>query len=173
MATTSRKGAAAKAAETVEPDLPDEVLSTTEAVEAIVEPALEMQESVRNVLQKGAVETRAAFAKAKASAEDAASAFELSFAAAKDGVVAFNAKAFAAARANAEANFDFLKASMAIRSIPDRRLAAGIRPQADRRRGRAVHRPRRIGEEDRGRDLRADQGSGDEGFQDRGLIRQG
>ena len=119
MATTSRKGAAAKAAETVEPDLPDEVLSTTEAVEAIVEPALEMQESVRNVLQKGAVETRAAFAKAKASAEDAASAFELSFAAAKDGVVEFNAKAFAAARANAEANFDFLKASMAIRSIPD------------------------------------------------------
>ncbi|HXZ17731.1 MAG TPA: phasin family protein [Roseiarcus sp.] len=119
MATTSKKSAAAKAAVTVEPDLEDEVLSTTEAVEAIVEPALEMQESVRNVLQKGAVETRAVFAKAKASAEDAASAFELSFAAAKDGVVAFNAKAFAAARANAEANFDFLKASMAIRSVPD------------------------------------------------------
>ncbi len=119
MATSSKKNTAAKAAAPVEPDIPDELPGATEAVEAIVEPAMEMQESMRNALQKGVVESRAAFAKAKASAEDAANAFELSFAAAKDGVVAFNAKAFAVARANAEANFEFVKASLAVKSVPD------------------------------------------------------
>ena len=88
-------------------------------VEAIVEPALEMQESVRNALQKGVVESRAAFVKAKASAEDAANALEQSFTAAKDGVIAFNAKALAAAQANAEANIEFVKASLAAKTVTD------------------------------------------------------
>jgi phasin len=111
--------AAAEAAPQVEPDLPDEIPNATEAVEAIVEPAMEMQETVRHVIEKGVVDTRAAFVKAKVSAEDAANAFELSFAAAKDGVIAFNAKALEAVRANTEANFDFVKASFAAKSIPD------------------------------------------------------
>ena len=125
----NRKSAAAQAAAEgepdlqnpqVEPDLPNEFMpDAAEALEAIVEPAMEMQETVRNALQKGVVETRAAFVKAKASADDAANAFELSFAAAKDGVVAFNAKALAAVRANAEANFDFVKASLEVESVSD------------------------------------------------------
>jgi len=119
MATSSKKTAAKKAEPAVEPDLPDALPTATEAVEAIVEPAMEMQESMRNALQKGAVEARAAFTKAKASAEEAANAFELSFAAAKDGVIAFNTKAFAAARENTEANFEFVKASLAVKSVPD------------------------------------------------------
>jgi phasin family protein len=116
---TSKKSAAAQAAAQVEPDLPNEIPNATEAVEAIVEPALEMQESVRNALQQGVVESRAAFVKAKVNVEDAANAFELSLAAAKDGVIAFNAKAFAAVRANAETNFEFVKASMAAKSVSD------------------------------------------------------
>jgi phasin family protein len=103
-----------------EPDLPNEFIpDAAEALEALVEPAMEMQETVRNAMQKGVVETRAAFAKAKASADDAANAFELSFTAAKDGVIAFNNKALAAVRANAEANFEFVQASLAVKSVTD------------------------------------------------------
>ena len=121
MASSPKKSAAEKAAASaaVEPDLPNEFPSASEAVEAIIEPALEMQDSVRSALQKGVVESRAAFVKAKVSAEDAANAFELSFAAAKDGVIAFNTKAFAAAQANAEANFEFVKAAVAVKTVGD------------------------------------------------------
>jgi phasin family protein len=103
----------------IEPDLSDDLPNTTVAVEAIVEPAMEMQETVRHVLEQGVVDTRAAFVRAKVSAEDAANAFELSFTAITDGVIAINTKALDVVRANAEANFDFVKASFAVRSIPD------------------------------------------------------
>lgn len=121
MASSPKKSAADKAAARapVEPDLPNELPTATEAVEAIIEPAMEMQDSVRSALEKGVVDSREAFGKAKASAEDAANAFELSLAAAKDGLMAFNAKALAAARANAEANFDFVKASLSVKSMSD------------------------------------------------------
>jgi phasin len=82
-------------------------------------PAAEIQQSVRSALEKGVVESRAAFAKAKAAADETASAFEVSFAAAKDGALAINTKAFEALRVNADANFDFLKAVFAVKSLPD------------------------------------------------------
>ena len=82
-------------------------------------PAAEIQQSFRSALEKGVVELRAAFAKAKTAADETASAFEVSFAAAKDGAVAINTKAFEALRVNADANFDFLKAVFAVKSLPD------------------------------------------------------
>lgn len=82
-------------------------------------PAAEIQQSFRSALEKGVVESRAAFAKAKTAADETASAFEVSFAAAKDGAVAINTKAFEALRVNADANFDFLKAVFAVKSFPD------------------------------------------------------
>jgi phasin len=82
-------------------------------------PAAEIQQSFRNALEKGVVESRAAFAKAKSAADETANAFEVSFAAAKDGALAFNAKAFETLRANADANFDFLKAMFAVKSLPE------------------------------------------------------
>jgi phasin len=82
-------------------------------------PAAEVQQSFRSALEKGVVESRAAFAKAKSAADETASAFEVSFAAAKDGAFAINTKAFEAMRANADANFDFLKAVFAVKSLPD------------------------------------------------------
>jgi phasin len=82
-------------------------------------PAAEIQQSFRSALEKGVVESRAAFAKAKTAADETASAFEVSFAAAKDGAVAINTKAFEALRVNADANFDFLKAVFAVKSLPD------------------------------------------------------
>jgi len=114
-----KKSAAQQTAAEIESNVSSVIPDASEAVEAIVEPALEMQETVRNALEKGVEESRAAFEKAKASAEDAANAFELSFTAAKDGVLAFNSKAFAAARANTEANIEFVKASLAVKSVTD------------------------------------------------------
>ena len=121
MASALKRSTAAPAAAVakVEPDLRNELPDPSEAVEAIVEPTLEMQEPVRDVIEKGVVESRAAFVKAKVSAKDAAKAFELSFAAAKDGVVAFNTKAFSAIRANTEANLDFAKALLTAKSVSD------------------------------------------------------
>ena len=82
-------------------------------------PAAEIQQSFRSALEKGVVESRAAFAKAKAAADETANAFEVSLAAAKDGALAINTKAFEALRLNADANFDFLKAVFAVKSLPD------------------------------------------------------
>ena len=117
MATTPKKNTPAQTAPV--PEEPDLAAAPLNVEEAIVEPAAEMQESVRNALEKGVAESRAAFAKAKATADEAANAFELCFAAAKDGAIAINAKALEALRANAESNFDFVKASFAAKSLSD------------------------------------------------------
>jgi phasin len=82
-------------------------------------PAAEIQQSFRTALEKGVVESRAAFAKAKSAADETANAFEISFAAAKDGALAINAKALEAMRTNADANFDFWKAMFSVKSLPD------------------------------------------------------
>jgi phasin len=82
-------------------------------------PVEEIQQSFRSALEKGVTESRAAFAKAKTAADETASAFEVSLAAAKGGALAINAKAFEALRANADANFDFLKAVFAAKSLSD------------------------------------------------------
>ena len=82
-------------------------------------PAAEIQQSFRTALEKGVIESRAAFAKAKSAADETANALEVSFAAAKDGALAINAKALEAMRANADANFDFWKAMFSVKSLPD------------------------------------------------------
>jgi phasin len=87
--------------------------------DAFAAPAAEIQQSFRSALEKSVVESRAAFAKAKTAADETANAFEVSFAAAKDGAFAINAKAFETLRANADANFNFLKAMFAAKSLPD------------------------------------------------------
>jgi phasin len=86
---------------------------------AAAETVAEVQQGVRAVLEKGVVESRAAFVKAKTAMDEAASAFEVSFAAAKDGALAINAKALEALRVNADANFDFLKSAFAAKSLSD------------------------------------------------------
>ena len=118
MASSPKKNAA-RAPAPVEPDLDAVSPSLEEAMAAVVEPAAEMHESVRNALEKGITESRAAFSRAKASADEAANAFELSLAAAKEGVAAIRAKALQALRVNAEANLDFVKASFAAKNLSD------------------------------------------------------
>jgi phasin len=86
---------------------------------AAASPAAEIQQSFRSALEKSVADSRAAFAKAKTTADEAASAMEVSFVAAKDGALAISAKGFEALRANADANFDFLKAVFAAKSLSD------------------------------------------------------
>jgi len=121
MASSPKKSAAqaAPAPAPVEADLAVASPSVEEALEAVTEPPTEIQESVRAAVEKGVTESRAAFASAKASGDDAANAFELSFAAAKDGVIAINTKALESLRANTEANLDFIKASFAVKTLSD------------------------------------------------------
>jgi phasin len=100
---------------------PAEALSAPaeEIVAAPQEAMAETQQSLRAAMEKGVVETRAAFVKAKAAADETANAVESSFAAAKEGAIAINAKALEALRVNVEANFDFIKATFNVKSLSD------------------------------------------------------
>ena len=115
MATSPKKAAKTPASDLV--PLPTDIVA--EAVEAAEAPVAEFQENVGAALEKGVAESRAAFVKAKVSADEAAHAFEKSYVAARDGVIAINAKAFEALRTNTEANFDFMKAAFAVKSLAD------------------------------------------------------
>ena len=125
MAASPKKNVAPQTAPAAAAEPLSEVITPTvaeaaaEVEEAVVEPVAGMQESVRAAFEKGVAESRAAFVKAKVSADEAANAFEQSFTAAKDGVIAINAKALEALRANTEANFEFMKASFAVKSLAD------------------------------------------------------
>lgn len=79
----------------------------------------QMQENVRKVVEKGVAETRAAYAKVKTAAEEATGALESSYSTATKGVIAFNTKTLDALRANAEANFDFVKAVINAKSVSE------------------------------------------------------
>jgi phasin len=89
------------------------------ALETATAPIAEVQANMRKFVEKGVVQSRAAFSKAKTAASEAATAFETSLAAAKSGMLAINAKTLEAARANAEANFDFVKATFAVKSMAE------------------------------------------------------
>ncbi len=125
MATAPKKSAAAQAVSAptapleAAPALAPVISAQKEIAAATAEPVAEIQQSFRSALEKGVVESRAAFVKVKTSADETATAFEVSFAAANDGARAINAKAFEALRANVEANFDFLKAAFAAKSLSD------------------------------------------------------
>jgi len=121
MAASPKKSAIAAQPTVIE----GEVVESTPApavetpLAASQEAIVEAQQTVRSALEKGVVETRAAYAKAKAAADETANAFESSFAAAKEGVIAINAKALEALRVNVEANFDFIKATFDVKSLAD------------------------------------------------------
>ncbi len=85
---------------------------TAEIVSAQKEVAHQLRANVRVMVEKGLVEARAKYAKAKSAAEETSHAVEASYGAAQKGVIAFNVKAIEAVKAGAAANFD-LFASLA------------------------------------------------------------
>ena len=89
------------------------------SVETPVAALTQLQGNLRAAAEKGLTQTRAAYSKAKTNADEAAAALETSYAAAKAGVLAINAKAFEALRVNADANFDFFKAAFAVKNVAD------------------------------------------------------
>ena len=122
MANAPKKGAVPRAVSVAAPV--EAVAATVNAVlptesQLVAAPTAEIQQSFRGALEKGVIESRAAFAKAKTAADETASALEVSFAAAKDGALAIHAKAFEALRVNADANFDFLKAVFGAKTLSD------------------------------------------------------
>ena len=131
MATAPKKTAAATAAPTAsdapapaaaEAPVPALSAALTEAAkvfEAPVASLTELQGNLRSVVEKGLSETRAAYSKAKSAADEASNALETSYAAAKAGVTAINAKALEALRANVDANLDFVKSVFAVKNVAD------------------------------------------------------
>ena len=87
------------------------------ATEAAAAPVVEIQHALRKAVEKNVVDSRAAFARAKVAADEAAGALESSVSTASKGVVEFNTKALDTLRANAEANFDFLKALVNAKTV--------------------------------------------------------
>lgn len=88
-------------------------------VEAVSAPVAEVQENVRKAIEKSVADTRAAYAKAKTAADEATGALESSYSTAAKGIVEFNTKALEALRANAEANFDFIKSVISVKSVSE------------------------------------------------------
>jgi phasin len=105
-----------EAAAAVAPAAPPEA---AKMFEVPVKSMTEVQEKVRALIEKGISETRANFSKAKSAADEANSALEASFTTAKTGVAEINAKALEALRASADANFDFVKSVLGVKSVSD------------------------------------------------------
>ena len=97
----------------------DSAAGAKASIEGAAAPILAMREGFRQALEKSLAEGRAAYARAKTAADEATSALETSASTASKGVLDFNVKALDALRANAEANFDFLKAVISAKSISE------------------------------------------------------
>jgi phasin len=97
--------------------LPEARIETV--VESVPASVDQLQEHVRKAVEKGVADTRVAYARVKTAAEEATEALESSYSTATKGVVAFNTKALDALRANAEANFDFVKAVINAKSVSE------------------------------------------------------
>jgi phasin len=89
------------------------------AVEALAAPVREMQGNLRDAAEKGVAETRVAFERIRAAAEETTTALEASMKTAAEGVQSFNAKLVEAIRANADANFDFMKSLIVVKSFAE------------------------------------------------------
>jgi phasin len=89
------------------------------AMNAAAAPIAAMQETLRKAVEKTVADSRAAYARAKATADEATGAVETSVTTASKGVIELNSKAIDALRANADANFDFLKAWINAKSLEE------------------------------------------------------
>lgn len=74
------------------------------------EPTAALQEALREAVEKGLAESRAAYTRVKQAADEATSALEASVTNASKGVIDFNTKALDVLRDNFDAGIDFAKA---------------------------------------------------------------
>ena len=118
MATSRKKAAKTPAAELI-PAPKDYGAEVAEALKAVGAPIIDVQADARATLEKASIKSRSAIMSANEAAEESTHALEKSFVAARDGVAAINAKAFESFRANTEANIDFIKAALTVKSPSD------------------------------------------------------
>jgi phasin len=90
-----------------------------ESLDATLEKAEELQEHVRRSAEQGVEKTKVIFEKLKAAAEEATSSVESSFSTISKGVNDINMKAFDAIKVNADAQFAFVKALLATKTIAE------------------------------------------------------
>jgi phasin len=90
-----------------------------ESLDATIEKAEEMQEHVRRTAEQSVEKTKVIFEKLKAAAEEATSSVETSFSTISKGVNDINMKAFDAIKVNADAQFAFVKALLATKTIAE------------------------------------------------------
>jgi phasin len=107
---------AASVAEVVAPPAPS---ASPQMFAAPAATLTQMQDQLRAAAEKGLAETRSAYVKAKVAAGETADALETSYAAARAGVVAINAKALESLTANVEANFDFVRSAFGVGGFAD------------------------------------------------------
>jgi phasin len=112
VSTAVAESAAAATARVVPPEV-------AKMFEAPAKSMTEMQEKMRAMIEKGIAETRGVYTKARSAADETNSALEASFVTAKTGAVEINAKVLEALRASADANFDFVKSILGVKSIGD------------------------------------------------------
>jgi phasin len=109
----------AKVIEQVAETMQTAMREPVKAVEAMAEPMREIQDQLREVAEKSLGDTRVAFERIRAAAEETSSALETSMKNAVDGVQSFNLKVVEAMRVNAEASFDLMKALVTARSLSE------------------------------------------------------
>jgi phasin len=89
------------------------------AVEAAPGPAVAFQDLMRQSVEKTVSDSGAAYSRAKAAADEAVNALETSVNSASKGVVDFHSKALDVLRAHFDANIDFAKAAMNVKTFGD------------------------------------------------------
>lgn len=87
--------------------------------EAFAMPKMEIPAVFREATEKSIENAREAYAKVKTAAEDATDLMEDTFETSRQGVVEFNHKAVDAAKANADAAFNFFKDIMSAKSLAE------------------------------------------------------
>jgi phasin len=90
-----------------------------EAAEAVLAQNVEVQENVRRLTEETVDQTRAAYARLKAIAEDATGSLEATYAAASSGMKDLHSVAMEAMKANTDAAFEFFKAMLGAKDLSD------------------------------------------------------
>ena len=82
-------------------------------------PKSEMPEMIRSMSEQGLAQTREAYARMKSAAEEATDVLEETFSTTRDGMLQVHTQALEAAKANADATFDFVKRLLTVTSVSD------------------------------------------------------
>ena len=86
---------------------------------AFAAAGFEVPEMFRNVTEQSLTQSREAYARMKAAAEEATDAMEESFGKSRDGVLEFQKKSLEITKANADATFELVRQLLGVTSVTD------------------------------------------------------